>query len=454
MHPQPIVTELDDYLDALGQQPELRICTQLCLCFPVNDKSSYSRIVETLTQGLKLLSASFPWVAGQVSKDGDSADGSPGIFKIKALDPTPRLIVKDHRNEPKAPTMDNLREASFPCRMLDEDVIAPRKTIPSPKESTLESPVFLLQANLIAGGLILTFVGQHQILDMPGLGQTIHLFSKACRAEPFTSEELSTGNLSRRNLIPLIDNYKPGPELARQIKPPTPSNASSHPPESAWAYFTFSAGSLSTLKSLATSNLSSGYVSTDDTLSAFIWQSITRARLPRLDPTSETTFGRAVDARRYLNIPKTYPGLVQNMAYHTHSPQKLVEDSLGVVAAQLRSAVDPATSDLGFRTRALTTFLHNSPDKNAVSVIATLDLPSGLILSSWANIDAYDLDFNLRLGKPEAVRRPQFMPFESLVYLMPKTSDGEITAAVCLRLEDMERLSTDEAFTKYGRYIP
>jgi hypothetical protein len=35
---------------------------------------------------------------------------------------------------------------------------------------------------------------------------------------------------------------------------------------------------------------------------------------------------------------------------------------------------------------------------------------------------------------------------------MPRALDGEITIAICLRDEDMERLRADEEFAKYGRY--
>ena len=303
-------------------------------------------------------------------------------------------------------------------------------------------------------------------MDMTGQGQLIHLLSKACRNEQFTSEELSSGNLARRNLIPLLDDsYKQGSELARQIVKPTPSHPISngtngHPtppplPKCTWSYITFHPTSLSALKSLATKTITipSGYISTDDALSAFIWQSIIRARLPRLNPTAESTFARAVNVRHYLDISQTYPGLVQNMTYHTYTLQKLVEEPLGSVASQLRSALDPKTSNLGYNTRALATFLDRTPDKTIVSFTATLDLSTDVMFSSWAKLNCYDLDFNLGLGKPEAVRRPQFTPVESLIYLMPRALDGEIAVAICLRDEDLERLKADEEFAKYGRYI-
>jgi hypothetical protein len=148
-----------------------------------------------------------------------------------------------------------------------------------------------------------------------------------------------------------------------------------------------------------------------------------------------------------------YPGAVQNMTYHTSSLQKLINEPLGIIASQLRSAVDPKTSTLGHDTQALATILSRSADKNIVSITASLDLSRDIMLSSWAKFDFYHLDFGLGLGKPVAVRRPGFVPVESLIYLMPKRGDGEISVAVCIREEDEERLRADKEFVKYGTYI-
>lgn len=460
--------DLDDCLDILGQQPGLnRLYTQICFCFSVSDACSHSVITDTLTIGLERLLASFPWVAGQVVNEG-LGEGNSGIFTIKPWEKTPGLVVKDRRSDPSIPKMDALRQANFPFSMLDESIIAPRKTLPgSPDEPPSDpAPVLLIQATLIIGGLLLTFVGNHQTMDMTGQGQVIDLFSKACHNEQFTNEELSCGNLARRNLIPFLDDsYEQGSELAHQIAKPTPFSstlsgandqlAPPSPPECTWAYFNFEPSSLTILKELATRTMTlpSSHISTDDALTAFIWQSIMRARSPRLSPTVEVILARAVDIRRYLNIPATYPGVVNNMSYHTYKLEELLGEPLCSVTSQLRSAIDPRTSNLGYNTRALATLLNRTQDKNNIDVTATLDLAVDIMVSSWAKLDCYNLDFNLGLGKPDSVRRPQFPPVESLIYLMPKRLDGEITVGICLRNEDMERLRVDEEFAKYGKYI-
>ncbi|PNP42134.1 hypothetical protein TGAMA5MH_05815 [Trichoderma gamsii] len=454
---------MDFGLDIFGQQPRLNIHTQICLCFSTPIDVAQSTIVKTLATGLQRLTAGFPWVAGQVVVEGSSA-GSSGVFKIRELGNVPYLAVKDLRSDTSVPTMMELREANFPMRMLNESVIAPRNTFPAANGidgHDSGSPVFLVQANFIVGGLVLTFLGQHQSMDMVGQGQVMHLLSKACHGESFTKDELFSGNLERQTAISLLDNYEPGPELARHLATTGTGPSGSgldrretEPARNIWASFTFCPSSLAALKSVAVKHLPSGscYVSTDDALSAFIWQSIMRARAHRLPPDVDTTFARAVDVRSHVNVPATYTGIVQNMTYTTYTLQEVVALPLGEIASRLRSALEPSTTILPFHTRALATYLHSQANKSHVSPASSLDFSVDVIVSSWAKTDGYALDFDLGLGKPEAVRRPWFTPLQSFVYFMPRKRDGEIALAACLGEEDMERLKADKQFTLYARH--
>lgn len=465
-----IVEDMNDDPDVLGELLPFKLYTQICFCFSMpDDAPPRSAIIATLTNGLERLSASFPWLAGQVVNIAGPEQDETEIFKMKPFEKTPRLVVKDLTKDPSIPTMEALRNANFPISMLDENIIAPLKTLPE-DNSNEPAPIFVLQANFIVGGLLLTIVGQHSTMDMTGQGQIISLLSKACHHEQFTNEELITGNLPRRNLIPLLDeSYTPGAELAYQIVSPTPahpipSNHTNIPPtptppspKSTWAYFAFPSTSLTSLKALASSTLppSTSYITTDDALSAFIWQSITRARLSRLSPTATTLLARAVDVRSILNIPATYPGMMQNMTYQTHTLATLLSSPLGVLASHLRSAL--TSSLLAFSTRALATALSRATtttSKNLISLTATINPSTDIMLSSWAKLSyCHFLDFSFGIGKPLAVLRPGFTPVESLIYMMPRTPSGEITVAVCLRDEDMGRLRADGEFSRYANYI-
>lgn len=455
----------NDRLDILGTQPTLhKLYTQISSVYPVSDPSAHHHIINTLRNGLVRLAESFPWLSGNVINEG-AGEGVTGEFRITPTTETP-LVVKDLRTDPSAPTMDSLRKARFPFTMFDENVIAPCMTINLPESSVglvaNTGPVFAVQVNFVSGGLILTFVGQHNVMDMTGQASLINLLSKACYNLPFSDEELSIGNMDKSKSVPLLgDSWEPGPELDNQIIKPSPkptsddTNPSEAPSISSWRYVEFSAASLQALKFLAieTKDPEYAFISTDDTLCAFIWKCVSRAREYRLEPGTLSTFARAVDARQCLGLPSTYPGLLLNMTYNKYSFQNLNHQPLGIIASQLRRQLDPKVRDLAHDTRALATFLNRSVDKSKVVITAAVDVSSGMSLSSWARVNLYDLDFNLGLGKPEAVRRPRFYPVESLMYIMPKSLNGDLAVALCLRDEDWEHLNDDEEWKKYATYI-
>lgn len=124
------------------------------------------------------------------------------------------------------------------------------------------------------------------------------------------------------------------------------------------------------------------------------------------------------------------------MTYNADTLKQLAERPLGTIASALRAQLDPQVTDLAYITQALATFLSRSADKTKVSPTACVDIPTGLMLSPWAKINSYELNFNLGLGKPEVVRRPSFMPVESLIYLLPKSPNGEMAVAICLQEGD------------------
>lgn len=460
--------DFPEHQDLLGQLIRVNLYTPICLCFPVQDTSSKSQIiVDTLSQGLERLRVSFPWLAGQVIREG-VVEGSTGRSKIiplnKMIIP---LIVNDLRHDTSVPSMDALRNAKFPFSMLDGELLAPLSGLPTSHEGE-QAPVFFLQANFINGGVLLNFAGEHSTMDGQGLGEIIRMFDKECRNEPLTEEELLQGNRARDSVIPLFDqnSYKPGPELDHLLVKPRASTSTASvstnnlPPKCTWAYFHFSSANLAKLKAMGSSSSSppsentpaAPYITTNDALSAFIWQSTSRIRSSRLPPHSTTTFARAVDVRSSLSIPPCYPGYMSNHTYTTLPLSSLVSSSsLNSLSSSLRLELNP--SDLSFTVRSLATHMSLTDDKSAISPGANLDFSTDIFFSSWARLACYNFSFNLGLGLPESVRRPRFATVESLMYLMPMDRSGGIDAAICIRDEDLERLRSDQEFREYADWI-
>ena len=160
---------------------------------------------------------------------------------------------------------------------------------------------------------------------------------------------------------------------------------------------------------------------------------------------TESTVTPAVNLRGLFHVPNTYAGMPQNLTYTANTLQQLVEAPPGVIDSQLRSGLQPKTSNSEYRTCALATLLEYDTDPSTVSVTASLNLSKDCMLNSWSQLEFYSLDFDLGLG------RPRFTPVESLGCHMPKVLAGDIAVLICLRDEDMERLKNDEEFVRYGK---
>ncbi|GHJ84457.1 hypothetical protein NliqN6_0859 [Naganishia liquefaciens] len=444
--------DLDETLEIFGQQT-VGVTTPFVFCYSLPDTVDFPAIISTLESGLRRLTDGFPWVAGKVINQGKTEVNS-GVFKIKHGWDTPRLFVKDHRDNVRAPTMQSLSEARFPVSMLPESMFSPINVLPTDPDQD-RSPVFVVQINRIEGGLLLAIIGNHQALDGTGQEQLSYLLNKACNGLPFSEDELRIGNLSRSTIVmPLDDSWQPSPNsryLKVQQKVATVDELP--PTNPRWVTISFSGEALSMLKAKANNEIQSGFSSTDDALTALIWQAISRARLGRLPASKESTLGRAINPRRYLGIPATYPGYITNMAYTSQKLGDLNTLSLGDIASQLRSAVDPQTSGLDRTTREFATLLHRAENKDSVSVHEGFDLDADLMLSSWANMRCYDFCFGMRLGSPVAFRRTQMDPFTSLIYLLPKRKDGEIVVVLGAMEEDLTRLRADEHFNRFGQFL-
>lgn len=442
-----------DILNIFEQRPCWeRLVTNTALCFQLTETADHTAIVENMQDALDILASSFPWIAGQVINEGRNLEGNSGIFKIVPFSNRPEIIVKDHRQAPSVPNLQSLKQAGYAVSMLDESIFAPRpavKMIPSD-----EKPVLLIQANFLSGGLVLVFSGDHGAMDGPGQYQVMQWFCKACHDEAFTSTELNVGNMGRRNMIPLLDStYEQGAELAPLIPPVSPPSLQTPRAPSTWATFEIPSAAVAGIKATATATCTSAYVSTDDALSAFVWQSIARARSLRLSPTTKSTASRAINVRKTLDLPPSYPGLVQNNLFHTLSFAELSTLPLGAIASLFRETLTSSSPSLSFYTRALATALSRSADKNAFRVLANMDLSSDLIISSSTTSDLYDLDFPLGLGCPEAVRITRQPPFEGMAYLLPMTRDGDATMVLCLRDADLVALVEDKEFARYARHV-
>ncbi|KAL1881272.1 hypothetical protein Daus18300_001124 [Diaporthe australafricana] len=448
--------------DVLGQMTFLK--TYIVIAYGLRTRGGTDETTKALKDAAEKLVATFPWIAGHVVRQG-SGPGKTGLATIVPYPPGERttpVIVKDARDS--SASLDDIMEAGGPMHLLDGDVLAFRKGLPDSYDDSEEAaPVLVIQANIIKGGTVLCFQGNHHAMDMNGLAHMMRLFSKALRGEPFSDDEVKHGNRERRNVIKLL-----GPEDKRAdisnlvVKPASPGNpeANAPAPDVKWVYLHLDGPKLAELKAIAVaSGAGEGaeqWISTDDALTAFISQRITAARMKRMgEKPPQFTLCRAVNGRRYLEppLPKEYMGHMVTCTYTAVLPDSAIATShLGVLARQIRADILSIKSN---DIESIATALHESDDKGALNYGASVNMASwDLMLSSFAGLGLNQIDFgNVLGGKPLFSKRPRFAPIEGLLYFMPRTDDGDVDVACCLRSEDIETLKKDAEFLKYGAYV-
>lgn len=447
----------DITLEIFGQQSSAALQTPFILFYSSPSDLDINPILAKLKDGAQTLSNAFPWMAGNIIQDPQ------GVWKIRVTRDSPTIIVKDHREDDKIPSFETMEREDFAISYVDEDWWCPVTVLPSSREEGREegdrTAILTIQLNLVKGGIVLAILGHHQAMDGTGQEQMLYLLNKACNNQPFTEEVLRIGNMARKDIVqPFGDEWEPQSD---SIYLPSTSSANPLPPPSTpgetedaeliWANFSFTSSSLISAKIEASQGIS-GFVSTDDVLTSLIWRSISTARLSRFPPSTPSTLARAINPRRYLSLPPTYPGYITNMAFSTLTLSSLSTLPLSSIAFLLRSAVNPITSHLGESTRELATLIHRAIDKDSISITQNLNLDKDLMFSSWANMRCYQFDFGSG-REVKAFRRAKHGPVSSLGFSLPKDGKGEMTVSLCARRDDLERMKADGVLGRYGRFV-
>ena len=442
-------SQFEHLTDVFGSMPFIKRYSLITLMFQLSDSSATEDVVAHLEASLDRLAISIPYFAGRVVYVDRDATHS-GIRKIVPHKGEIPLIVKDLTIE-KALVFEKLRSEGFPMSMLDPEVLVPPIAITwAGDEYDKLAPVLILQANFVAGGLLLTIAGNHSTMDMTGLGIVIAHIAKACRNESFREEEVRQANQDRRNVIPLYGkDFEPGNELDDSLINPNAAPVTAQPSD--WSYLSFSPSSLATLKQDASKQDLVPYISTDDAISALFWQRISAIRsglYPDALP-SHSRLARTVSARAQLNLTGYIGHMVDCVYAHLDNIQ---QRSLGNIAGELRILLRN-TDSIVRHTRAFATVLDRMDDKSQIISGAQLDPNWDMVVSSYGNLKSCALDFGAMLaGQPVAARRPRMAGWPSLCYIMPADQDGRVSVAICLPEKEMLALRQDDVMRGYARY--
>ncbi|KAL2018155.1 hypothetical protein VTK56DRAFT_1231 [Thermocarpiscus australiensis] len=447
------------YPDAMGQFPYLDGYTQACIGFEVPAETSRAAIETTVRDAVAKLTTLIPWLGHQVAPVPGRNGGPATLTTVPWPADSDHLEVqvKVKSCDDLMATMPELLRADAPIRMLPGEVLGPWPALPHPHSLTGPVPVTAVQINLVRGGVLLTLLVHHIIIDGTGFVQIARMLATLLDGGEIAPEDIAQANRDRARVVPLIPRGEPLKDFSH-LRRPHPGWAPP-PPASppTWCYFKLPVASLAALtRSAADSPIR---LSRDDIICAFYWQRISACRLARgMAPDTVTKFGRAVDGRGALGVPFTYLG---HMVYHcaVYRPlEQVAGQPLSAVAQALRREL--AAANTAWAVRSFATFMTREPDKSALLYGGRHDPNTDLGASSAivAAADAKEAASALPsywgplLGRTKFIRRPRVMPVPGALIIHPVES-GAVPLLVGLPQDDLEALKQDRVWRQYTRYV-
>ena len=170
-----------EHLGPFDSRPSLRTCSIMTLCFPIRDNAEDSKVVPILESACQSLTRNIPYLAGQVKHDPDEPGEhfKSGLYYVVPYKHVNGSVLWIKNLPIDLPSYDKIRKAKALSAMLDGNILSPEKGLPDYLNDSDRSPVLVVQANSVRGGLLLFFAGMHTVMGGNGLGQIIRMFAAA-----------------------------------------------------------------------------------------------------------------------------------------------------------------------------------------------------------------------------------------------------------------------------------
>ncbi|VVB13645.1 unnamed protein product [Arabis nemorensis] len=206
--------------------------------------------------------------------------------------------------------------------------------------------------------------------------------------------------------------------------------------------FHFSSETVRSLKLKANQDCGTTKISSLQSLTAFIWRSITRAR--RLPNDQETTCRFAADNRSRMDppMPMNYFGVYISLVKTTMKIGNVLENEFGFAALKLHQAVTEHTSEK--ISSEMDRWLKSPTDLRS----ELHSNPNLVHMGSSPRFNKYGCEFGM--GKAVAIRSGYSSKYDGKVSAYPgRGGGGSIDLEVCLIPEFMEALESDQEFMSF-----
>ncbi|KAI0152901.1 transferase family-domain-containing protein [Xylariaceae sp. FL1272] len=428
---------------------------------PIELGDSYDAdvVFDLLKQGLENAKERIPTLACEGVPDPDTKPA--GVLKLQKYTDYETITKKDLRASGAFPhTYAQIKSNGFPLSAFPGDLLCRRFTWPSPGERL---PVIDTQANFIPGGLLLTMCCFHVFGDAKAYYTWLETWAEECRR--------LQGETGPRNEIP--DEFFTDREKHMKPSGRNPGKAEDHPEvlvlpftppgfppkmisrEHVGQVFRLSGEQLAKLK--ADASPETGFISTNDALSALMWRSVMAAQfsLEELEGEPNSFFNIAVDSRPRTD-PPVHPRVLGNwlgwVGIQMPIREILSKDDIKAPALAIREQVSKLNNQY---VDDISTLFESVEDVNRVVATAFLDVPGfNCVQTSWINMGVYGLDWGKSLGgKIQAVRSPDVGVINGGSLVLPKLADGGIEIIIGVESKCLPRLLNDPFLAKYTTAI-
>ncbi|KAF7890228.1 hypothetical protein EAF00_008543 [Botryotinia globosa] len=428
------------------------------LYFSSNSKSQ--DIIQTLKDGLSETISAFPILAASVgpSRELNCQKGSLAVqapyFSVNEI-----LSVKDLSSKYD---FQSIQANRFPTDAVDGDVL--------PNFVKNNAQVFLAQANIISGGIILVCAVHHCVMDEAGIFNVLKLWSTFCHGgngyELVTEEWIDNSALLQGQGTGRLEDY-PEYKLLPEDLSSTPYVSVSSDVVGTGVFF-FSDDSLRRLKELANEGSNDlSWVSTNDALVALIWSRITSARAATsksVEPSTPSLLVMTVNGRNRIQpaMSPTFTGNVVLIAKSNSTFSDLISVSsnntdIGAIASIVRQSVRDVDEA---RVKDVIKAIQKVSDLNRLEPSGFESYQRNVGCSSWSGQPYYGLDWGDNLGGKCKRFRWRSLKTDGVFVIFPRipgvegenVGEGGLEICMGLRRECLLALREDKVFGQFAEW--
>lgn len=449
-----------------------KIYCQIAEIFELPQGSDKQIIVDSVSKGLEFALSQFPALAGTIHMD----DQNGRMWVTKKKDSSVGLYVKTaDGDDGDLPTFDHLNQHDFPVHLLDGHRLLPKvvteKQLFSPlgvnaDDQTITST---FQINFIRGGVILAAAIHHNCSDGTGCNGFLTTWAQSSAAartgapfKPIDKDALNRERLSAPKPDSATWKALDGkfPILKDLGGPPPPPPADFKMPPMKIRLWHFPKSSAARLKQDIGAGLGAdAWISTYDAVIALLWKTVTRSKIPLLQPDLDApailAYGMNVRSRMDPPLPDAYLGNVVALPSTEPRPIRaiLADGGLPDMALAVRGAMQSID---GAYVAGVSAWVAGLEDRRWIAVNMNSFLGMDLAATSWQAMTPYQ-DHDFGFGLPRALRWPH-PQFEGYVFVLPSRAgvkadapDEGLEVIVCLEESCHDRLLQDEELLRYAQ---